>query len=54
MEMTEAKAFRTFIRIYTVFQRKRLSADVKLTLPKSLIRSVATYAYPAWKLAADT
>jgi hypothetical protein len=51
--MTEAKAFRTFNRIYSLFKSERLSANIKLTLHKALIRSVMTYACPAWELAAD-
>jgi hypothetical protein len=52
--MIEAKAFRTFIRIYTPFKSERLSANIKLTLHKTLITSVMTYACPAWEFAADT
>jgi hypothetical protein len=52
--MIEAKAFRTFIRIYFLLKSQRLSANIKLTLHKALIRSVMTYDYPAWELAADT
>jgi hypothetical protein len=52
--MTEAKAFRTFIRIYSLFRNVRLSAKIKLTLHKALIRSVMAYACPALELAADT
>jgi hypothetical protein len=44
--MTEAKTFRTFIRIYSLFKSERLSASIKLTLNKALIRSVMTYACP--------
>jgi hypothetical protein len=54
IEMTEAKTFRTFIRIYSLFRNERLSANIKLTLHQTLIRSVMTYACPAWVLAADT
>jgi hypothetical protein len=54
MEMIEANTFRTFIRIHSVFKSERLSAKVKLNLHKALIRSVMTYACPAWELAADT
>jgi hypothetical protein len=50
IEMTEAKAFRTFIRIYFIFKSERLSTNMKLTLHKALIRSVMTYACPAWEL----
>jgi hypothetical protein len=52
--MTEAKAFRTFIRIYSLFKSERLSVNIKLTLHKALFISVMTYACPAWELAADT
>jgi hypothetical protein len=51
--MIEAKAFRTFIRIYSLFKRERLNANIKLTLHKALIRSVLTYACPTWEFAAD-
>jgi hypothetical protein len=50
----EAKAFRTVIRIYSLFESERLSTNIKLTLYKALIRSVVTYAGHAWELAADT
>jgi hypothetical protein len=33
---------------------ERLSAKMKLTFHKALIRLVITYACPAWELAADT
>jgi hypothetical protein len=52
--MIEDKAFRTFIRIYSLLRSERLSAKIKLTLHKALIRTVITYAGPAWELAADT
>jgi hypothetical protein len=52
--MIKAKAFRTFIRIYSLFKSERLSANIKLTLHKALIRSVLTYACPTWDFAADT
>jgi hypothetical protein len=51
--MIEAKAFRTFIRIYSFFNSERLSAKIKLTLHKALLRSVMTYACPAWEFAAE-
>jgi hypothetical protein len=54
IEMLETKAFRTFIRFYSLFKSERLSTNIKLTLYKALIRSVLTYACPAWELAADT
>jgi hypothetical protein len=54
LEMIEAKAFRTFIRIYSLLKSERLSAKIKLTLHKALIRIVITYACPARELAKDT
>jgi hypothetical protein len=32
IEMMEAKAFRTFIRVYSLFKSDRLSANINLTL----------------------
>jgi hypothetical protein len=52
--MIEAKAFRTFIRVYSLFKSERLSINIKLTLHKALIRFVMTYASPAWEFVADT
>jgi hypothetical protein len=52
--METAKAFKTFIRIYSIFKSEHLIANIKLILHKALIRSVITYACPAWELAADT
>jgi hypothetical protein len=49
IEMTEAKAFRTFIRIYFLFKSERFNTIIKLTLHKALIRTVMTYACPAWE-----
>jgi hypothetical protein len=51
--MIETKAFRTFIRIFSLFKSERLSANIKLTLHKALIRSVMTYACPAWEFEAE-
>jgi hypothetical protein len=42
IHMIEAKAFRTFIRVYALFKSERISANIKLTLHKALIRSVMT------------
>jgi hypothetical protein len=53
IEAIEAKAFRTFVRLYSLFKSERLSANIKLTLHKALIRSVMTYAFPAWEFAAE-
>jgi hypothetical protein len=54
IEMIESKAIGKFIRIYSLFKSERLGANVKLTLLNALIKSVMTYARPAWELAADT
>jgi hypothetical protein len=54
IERIEAKAFWAFIRLYPLFKSQRLSANIKLTLLKGLIRSVMTYACPAWEFAAET
>jgi hypothetical protein len=54
IEMIEAKAFRTFTRIYSIYKSEHLSANIKLSLHIALIRSVITYACSAWELAADT
>jgi hypothetical protein len=50
--MTESKTFRTFIRIYSVFKSERLITNIKLNVHKLLIRSIMTYACPAWEFAA--
>jgi hypothetical protein len=50
----ESKAFRAFILIYSLFKSEHLSANIKLTLYKALIRFVMTYASPAWEFAANT
>jgi hypothetical protein len=55
IETIEAKAFRTFIKLYSLLKNERLTANIKLTLHKALIRSVMTYACPtSWKFVADT
>jgi hypothetical protein len=54
IETIEAKAFRTFIRLYSLFKSEGLSLNIKLTLHKALIRFVMTYACPAWEFAAET
>jgi hypothetical protein len=47
IKMAEAKAFRTFIRIYSLFKILRLSANIKVPIHKAVIRSVMIYACPA-------
>jgi hypothetical protein len=54
IEMIEAKAFRTYIRFYSLFKSERLRGNVKLTFHEALIRSVMTYACLAWEFASDT
>jgi hypothetical protein len=54
IETIEAKAFITFIRLYSLFKSERLSVNIKLPLHKALIRSVMAYACPAWEFAAET
>jgi hypothetical protein len=53
IKMTEAKVFRTFIIIYSIFKSERLSTNMKLTFYKALIRSEITYACPSSELPAD-
>jgi hypothetical protein len=48
IEMIEAMAFRTFIRIYSLLKSERLSANIEITLHKAVIRFVIIYASPAW------
>jgi hypothetical protein len=40
--MIGVKAFRTFIIIYSLLKSDRLSANIRLTLHKSLITSIMT------------
>jgi hypothetical protein len=53
VERIEAKAFRTFIRLYSLFKTERLNADIKLTLLKALITFIMTYACLASEFAAE-
>jgi hypothetical protein len=54
MQMIEAKALRTFVRIYSLHKGERLSANIKRILHKALTISIMTYACPAWEFAAGT
>jgi hypothetical protein len=54
VDMIEAKAFRTFITIDSLFKNESLSTDIKLNVHKALIRSVVNRTCPAWESAADT
>jgi hypothetical protein len=51
--MIEARAFRTLIRIHSLFKSEQLSTDTEPILHKALIGSIMTYACPAWEFAAD-
>jgi hypothetical protein len=51
--MFEANSFRIFITVYSLFKIEHLSANIKLTLHKALIRYIITYASPTWEFAAD-
>jgi hypothetical protein len=53
-EIIESKAFRTFIRISSIFISGGLSDNIKLILHKALRRSVMTYVCPVWEFAAGT
>jgi hypothetical protein len=53
IETVKAKAFRTFIKIYYPLKSEGLSTNIILALHKALIRSIMTYACPAWEFAAD-
>jgi hypothetical protein len=54
IDMIVAKAFRTFIRVYSLFKTERLSANIKLTPHRALIRSIMTYACPTWEFVRQT
>jgi hypothetical protein len=54
IEVTEAKVLRIFIGVCAVFKIERLSADIKATFNKALIRRVMTYDCPVMEYAADT
>jgi hypothetical protein len=54
VEMTEAKAFRTLITIYSLFKREHLRSNIKVALHKALIILAMTYACPASEIGADT
>jgi hypothetical protein len=53
-ETSETKAFRTFVRVLSLFKSERLNAKIELALHKALIRYIMIYACPAWEFAADT
>jgi hypothetical protein len=54
IEAKTSKAFRTFLRVYSLQKIERLSTNIKLTIHKAFIKSVMTYACPGWEFAAGT
>jgi hypothetical protein len=54
IEKTSAKALGTYMRSYSIFKSKHMSANIKLIVYRALIRSIVTYAYPTWESAAVT
>jgi hypothetical protein len=50
----KTKAYRSFINVYSLLKNEQLNANIKLALHKALIRSLMTYACPAWESALDT
>lgn len=50
MEVTEAKAFRTYIQVYHILESKRLSYNIKVLLYEALICSIMTYVCRAWEI----
>jgi hypothetical protein len=53
IELIEAKVFRTFIRIYSLFKSEQFSVNIKLPLQKALIWGIMTYACLPGEFAAD-
>jgi predicted lipase len=54
IEKTAAKNLGTYIRTYSIFKSKHLSANIKLIVYRALIRSTMTYTCPTWEFEADT
>jgi hypothetical protein len=52
--MVRTKAYRTFMRLYSLFKSDRFNTNSKLTLHEALIRSIMTYTCPTWEFATDT
>lgn len=53
-DITEAGAFRIFIKVYSLFKSKRLSDNIKLIFHKALIKSIMAYTCPVWRFSAET
>lgn len=54
IEMIEAKAFRTFVKMYSLLKNERFGTNIKLILHKALINSIMTYACPTREFEAYT
>jgi hypothetical protein len=50
----EDKAFRTFVKMHSLFKSEHLSAHIKLTVHKALIKSETIYACPTWEFVTCT
>jgi hypothetical protein len=48
------EVFQNIYKNLLSIQNERISANIKLAIDKALIRSVMSYACPAWELEADT
>jgi hypothetical protein len=53
VERNVAKALGTYVRTYFLFKSRHLSTNINLTLYRTLISSVTTYASPTWDHAVD-
>jgi len=51
---TTASTFRTFIGVFSLFKSERLSANIKLIIHKTLLRSTMTYVCTTWQFTADS
>jgi hypothetical protein len=54
IQMINTKALQIFTSIYPLLKSEPLSIGMKLIFYKALIRSIVTYACPAWEFKADT
>jgi hypothetical protein len=54
IETITAKSFIMFNSVCFLFKIELLSTNIELTLHRAFIRSVITYAFPAWEFAANT
>jgi hypothetical protein len=54
IKINKGKVFRTFIKVYLLFNTQQLSTNIKLTLQKILVSSVVTYTHPAHVFVTDT